>query len=86
MIFRFLSVRVIPFKEVVLLFAACNERTDSSHVLLNVADTTYNATATYTCVTGYVINGTNDTSLSTTCDADGNWTEDEPSCVKRGMM
>ena len=80
MIFRFLSVRVVFF------FSACNKLTNSSHVLVNVTDTTYNATATYTCVTGYVINGTNDTSLPTTCDADGNWTEVEPSCVKRGMI
>ncbi|KAH3700415.1 hypothetical protein DPMN_075391, partial [Dreissena polymorpha] len=41
--------------------------------------TTYNATATYTCYTGYLLNG----EAVRTCEASGSWSSPAPTCVIR---
>ena len=45
-----------------------------------------NRTANYTCETGYVINGTDDTQLTATCQSNGAWSPESASCVKRGLL
>ena len=54
--------------------------------MVAVPATTYEAIATYTCDTGYVINDTDISVHNVTCSANGDWSELPPTCVKKGLL
>ena len=47
--------------------------------LVTVADTVFGSVATYTCDTGYNLNGDD----TRTCQADGTWSGVEPTCESK---
>ncbi len=61
-----------------ILLAAvdCGALTDPANGTVDVSITTFGSTATYTCETGYNLNGTADRM----CNSSGSWTPGEPLC------
>ncbi|MBI5498035.1 MAG: choice-of-anchor D domain-containing protein [Deltaproteobacteria bacterium] len=57
--------------------AACNSLTSPSNGTVSAPTTTYGSIATYSCNTGYTMNG----SSTRTCEAGGSWSGSAPSCV-----
>ena len=55
----------------------CGSLTDPSNGTVSVSATTYTSNATYTCDSGYTINGDS----MRMCQADGEWSGSEPSCL-----
>ena len=65
-----------------LFHVDCGNVTDPDKGNVTYVATTYNETANYLCDTGYNIFG-----ISTrTCQANGNWTDDAPSCNIVGWL
>ncbi len=54
----------------------CGSLTDPTNGTVDASPTTFMSTATYTCNTGYNINGGN----TSTCQANGTWSGSEPTC------
>ena len=64
----------------VAFISDCGSLTTSENGMMTSTGTTYNSSAVFVCNDGYDMNGTNTTS----CQADGNWTTSEPTCVIQG--
>lgn len=56
----------------------CGELQDPDFGSVAFTTTTFRSNATYTCDDGYLLNGT----ALRTCQADRNWSEEEPSCQR----
>jgi len=54
----------------------CPPLSSTSPLTVVASFITYNSVATYTCVTGYTMSGSN----TRTCQADGSWSGSEPTC------
>ena len=63
------------------LYSDCGKPTEMTHGIVNHNVTTFNATATYTCIIGYAMTGDN----IITCGEDGTWDGDKPVCRIVGM-
>ena len=60
--------------------ADCGSLSDPPNGAVSVSATTYTSNATYTCDSGYTINGDS----MRMCQADGEWSGGEPSCLYDG--
>jgi sulfatase modifying factor 1 len=56
----------------------CGTPASSAHATVDAPLTTYGSTATYGCVSGYVMSG----EATRTCDASGDWSGNVPSCSR----
>ena len=54
----------------------CGALTSLSYGEVSVNETTFRASAVYTCNSGFLLQG----NRSRTCQADGNWSSSEPQC------
>ena len=57
----------------------CGDLSDPSNGQVTLTGTTFGSTATYECNTGFTLMG----NMERTCQDDGNWSENEPTCVGR---
>ena len=62
--------------------ADCGPLTNPVHGTVSAPVTTYQNVAAYTCDSLYQLNGT----ATLTCEADGNWAPDPPTCDDIGMI
>ena len=58
----------------------CGPLTSPANGVVSYPATTYTETATYSCDTGYYVNGV----TTRTCQANSTWSEVEPTCEKKG--
>ena len=57
----------------------CGSLEDPDNGQVDFSNTTFESTANYTCDLGYSLNGNS----SRTCEANGNWSGDQPSCERK---
>ncbi|XP_053406177.1 sushi, von Willebrand factor type A, EGF and pentraxin domain-containing protein 1-like [Mercenaria mercenaria] len=58
-------------------FIDCGFLSNPENGTASMSDSTYMSTATYSCFTGFSLNG----SVKSTCMSDGNWNSSTPSCI-----
>ena len=59
----------------------CPELLDPDNGQVQLSDVVFESTATYSCDTGYNLNG----SVSRMCMADGQWNGEDPTCQSKGQ-
>ncbi len=57
----------------------CGPLTNPTNGMVDASTTTFMSTATYTCVSGYVL----DSGMTRTCGATGEWSGSEPTCPRK---
>ena len=67
---------VLPTSFISCTVVDCNPLTAPANGLVDHPQTTFMSTATYSCDTGYVVEG----QATRMCQADGTWSGSEPTC------